>query len=238
MAGAPARYLVDGFVQDRTRGDLPWGTFVVNVTGSLLLGVVTGLALGGHLGDLGKDMAGTGFCGAFTTCSTFTFELTRLAEEGRWAEAGRIDHANHNSDPGGMIWDWMAADETLRLVKDFADRDGETLVIFAPDHDTGGSVVYGYGPWYQNSNAAFDTLGQRPGPMAATLHGLFFGRIAPPARLRRLIEAPALVIGHSNDPVHAHADAEMLAIPCPERFGVACAEKQPADSLNPHSPSP
>lgn len=76
-------------------------------------------------------------------------------------EAGRIDHANHNSDPGGMIWDWMAADETLRLIKEFADRDGETLVIFAPDHDTGGSVVYGYGAWYQGSNPAFDTLGQR-----------------------------------------------------------------------------
>lgn len=93
-AGAPARYLLDGFVQDRTRGELPWGTFVVNVTGSFLLGVVTGLALGGHLGDLGKDMAGTGFCGAFTTFSTFTFELTRLAEEGRWAEAGRVAGAS------------------------------------------------------------------------------------------------------------------------------------------------
>ena len=62
------------------------------------------------------------------------------------------------------------------------------------------------------AGVVLDTLGQRPGPMAATLHGLFFGRIAPPARLRRQIEAPALVIGHSNDPVHAHADAEMLAL--------------------------
>jgi CrcB protein len=88
--GAPARYLLDGYVQDRTRGDLPWGTFVVNVTGSLVLGVVTGLALGGHLGDLGKDVAGTGLCGAFTTFSTFTLEATRLAEEGRWAEAGWV----------------------------------------------------------------------------------------------------------------------------------------------------
>ena len=87
--GAPARYLLDGFVQDRSRGALPWGTFVVNVVGAFVLGLVTGLALGGHLGDVGKQMAGTGFCGAFTTFSTFTFETTRLAEEGAWGEAAK-----------------------------------------------------------------------------------------------------------------------------------------------------
>ena len=41
--GAPTRYLVDGAVQDRIGGTFPWGTFVVNVTGSLVLGIVTGL---------------------------------------------------------------------------------------------------------------------------------------------------------------------------------------------------
>ena len=43
------------------------------------------------------------------------------------------------------------------------------------------------------------------------MHGIFFGRVAPPSRLRRLIEAPALVIGHPGDPIHLAADAEMLA---------------------------
>lgn len=56
-----------------------------------------------------------------------------------------------------------------------------------------------------------DTLGQRPGPMAAVVHGIFFGRVAPPSRLRRQIEAPALVVGHPGDPIHLSADAEMLA---------------------------
>lgn len=87
--GAPARYLLDGFVQDHTEGAFPWGTFAVNMSGSLLLGFITGLALGGHLGDLGRSVAGTGFCGAFTTFSAFTFETTRLAEEGAWNEAAK-----------------------------------------------------------------------------------------------------------------------------------------------------
>ena len=43
--GAPARYLVDGFVQARSSGERPFGTFVVNVTGSFVLGFLTGLAL-------------------------------------------------------------------------------------------------------------------------------------------------------------------------------------------------
>jgi pimeloyl-ACP methyl ester carboxylesterase len=56
-----------------------------------------------------------------------------------------------------------------------------------------------------------DTLDQRPAAMAATVHGLFFGRVAPSSSLRRAIEAPALVVGHTRDPIHPFADARMLA---------------------------
>jgi pimeloyl-ACP methyl ester carboxylesterase len=56
-----------------------------------------------------------------------------------------------------------------------------------------------------------DTLDQRPGPMAATIHGLFFGRVAPPSRLRRTLPHPALVVGHPRDPIHVAADARMVA---------------------------
>ena len=56
-----------------------------------------------------------------------------------------------------------------------------------------------------------DTLNQRPAPMAAVIHGIFFGRVAPGRRLRRLIQAPALVVGHPRDPIHPSADAAMLA---------------------------
>ena len=71
--GAPARYLVDGAVQGRTSGPFPWGTLVVNVTGSLVLGIVTGLTLYHGLGDVPRVAVGAGFCGAYTTFSTYSY---------------------------------------------------------------------------------------------------------------------------------------------------------------------
>src|SRR5690349_12032330 len=51
-----------------------------------------------------------------------------------------------------------------------------------------------------------DTLDQRPGPMGAVVHGLFFGRVAPSSKRRRAITTPALVVGHPADPIHPAAD--------------------------------
>jgi CrcB protein len=87
--GAPARYLLDGWVQDRTSGAFPWGTFTVNVSGCLLLGVLTGLGLYHELDATTRTVIGTGGLGAYTTFSTFTFETIRLAEEGALDEAFR-----------------------------------------------------------------------------------------------------------------------------------------------------
>ena len=85
--GAPSRYLLDGFVQDHTAGAFPWGTFVINMTGSLLLGLITGAALYHAFPNTPKIVLGTGFCGAYTTFSTWTFETIRLLEEGAVQEA-------------------------------------------------------------------------------------------------------------------------------------------------------
>jgi CrcB protein len=85
--GAPARYLLDGWVQDHTSGAFPWGTFVVNISGCLVLGIITGLALYHGLPATTKTIIGTGGLGAYTTFSTFTFETVRLAEEGALDEA-------------------------------------------------------------------------------------------------------------------------------------------------------
>lgn len=56
-----------------------------------------------------------------------------------------------------------------------------------------------------------DTCNQRPESVAAVVHGVFFGRVAPSSRERRSITAPALVVGHARDPIHPAADAAMLA---------------------------
>lgn len=61
------------------------------------------------------------------------------------------------------------------------------------------------------AGVVLDTLNQRPAPMAAAIHGIFFGRIAPPTGVRRTLRQPAMVVGHPRDPVHPWADAAMLA---------------------------
>lgn len=86
--GAPSRLLLDRAVNGRIESDLPWGTFLVNVSGSFLLGLLSGLTLAHHLSPVAKALFGTGFCGAFTTFSTFTFETARLVEDDRILEAG------------------------------------------------------------------------------------------------------------------------------------------------------
>ncbi|HET7689729.1 MAG TPA: alpha/beta hydrolase [Nocardioidaceae bacterium] len=61
------------------------------------------------------------------------------------------------------------------------------------------------------AGVVLDTLNQRPRSMAAALHGVFFGRIAPPSRVRAAIDVPALVVGHRRDPLHSVHDARMAA---------------------------
>jgi CrcB protein len=87
--GAPARYLADLAVRGRTHGVFPWGTVVVNVTGSFVLGVLTGLGLYHSLPASARVVLGAGFCGAYTTFSTFSFETVRLVEAGEVGAAAR-----------------------------------------------------------------------------------------------------------------------------------------------------
>jgi len=86
--GAPARYLLDKAVSSRVRTSFPLGTFAINVAGSLLLGLLTGLALRGALPAESTAFVATGFCGAFTTFSTWTFETVELFEQGAYLQAG------------------------------------------------------------------------------------------------------------------------------------------------------
>ncbi|MDO8212034.1 fluoride efflux transporter CrcB [Conexibacter sp. CPCC 206217] len=83
--GALARFAVDSLVSTRIAGRLPWGTFVVNVGGALVLGLLVGAAVGGDA----YVLAGTATIGSYTTFSTWMLETFLLAEDGqlRWAAA-------------------------------------------------------------------------------------------------------------------------------------------------------
>ena len=65
-------------------------------------------------------------------------------------------------------------------------------------------------------DVVLDTLRQEPGPSAAVLHGLFFGRTAPPQSERQTFDVPTLVIGHPRDPIHPFSDADALARELPQ----------------------
>lgn len=80
--GAPVRYLADLAVQSRHDSVFPWGTFTVNVVGSLVLGAVAAAVFTAGAPSWVLTLVGTGFCGALTTFSTFGFETVRLLEEG------------------------------------------------------------------------------------------------------------------------------------------------------------
>jgi len=83
-AGSVLRFLVDRAVASRSGRDFPFGTLVINLSGALILGFLTGLALS-------KDqalLAGTAAVGSYTTFSTWMFETERLAEDRELGRAG------------------------------------------------------------------------------------------------------------------------------------------------------
>ena len=88
MIGAPARYLTDRMVQARHDSVFPWGTFAVNMAGSLILGFLLGAER--HLGlpSVIFALLGSGFCGGLTTFATLGYETVRLLEDGAVGEAG------------------------------------------------------------------------------------------------------------------------------------------------------
>lgn len=84
--GAATRYVADSLIRSRWAIDFPVGTLVINVTGSLILGLLTGLVIAhGASRDL-RAIAGAGFCGGYTTFSAASLETVRLAQQRRWIE--------------------------------------------------------------------------------------------------------------------------------------------------------
>lgn len=85
--GAVLRLVLDGLIRDRMRSVIPVATLIINVTGSLLLGLLAGLTLGQLLPKPYEIVAGTGFLGGYTTFSTASYETVRLLEERRYGAA-------------------------------------------------------------------------------------------------------------------------------------------------------
>jgi CrcB protein len=86
--GGVSRYLVGGLTQRLAGGTFPTGTLLINVTGSFLLGLI--LRYGVETSTLSPEIRAfltVGFCGGYTTFSTFSYETVALAEDGDWTRA-------------------------------------------------------------------------------------------------------------------------------------------------------
>ncbi len=108
-SGAVARYALDSYISRRWPAPLPMGTVVVNVTGSFILGLLTGWALATDSGDV-LTVLGVGFLGGYTTFSTASVEAMRLMRSGRGV--GAAVHAVGMLVLGlgaAMIGLWLAA---------------------------------------------------------------------------------------------------------------------------------
>jgi CrcB protein len=85
--GALARFGVHGLVSSRRASRFPYGTVVVNITGSFALGLVVGLVTYQGLDADVRTVVGTGFIGAYTTFSSFSYDTFGLFEEGATSAA-------------------------------------------------------------------------------------------------------------------------------------------------------
>lgn len=86
--GALARFGLTGWVQDATSSTFPWGTLVVNVVGSFLLGLAAAWLESAATSVEVRRFATIGLLGAITTFSTFSYEAAALLRDGEWGPAG------------------------------------------------------------------------------------------------------------------------------------------------------
>jgi len=87
VLGANTRYLLGGWIGEQASSSFPWGTFVINVTGSLAIGLVLGLAADRVMPWWWRPGVAIGFLGAYTTFSTFSYETLNLLQEGSYVAA-------------------------------------------------------------------------------------------------------------------------------------------------------
>lgn len=115
-AGGVLRYLLGGWIQQRAGTTFPIQTLLINVTGSLLLGFLQRYALdSAAISPEVRTMLTIGFCGGYTTFSTFSFETVRMLEDGDWKWAALYISLSVMLSVGAAVLGIAAAKELLAL---------------------------------------------------------------------------------------------------------------------------
>ena len=114
--GGVARYALTGFLQQRAGPAFPVATLVINITGSLLLGFLMRYALAsGSVSPEVRALLTTGFCGGYTTFSTFSYETILLLEDGEYRRAGLYILLSVALALAGTIAGMKGADRVLAI---------------------------------------------------------------------------------------------------------------------------
>lgn len=112
--GGVVRYLLGGWIQERAGTTFPIQTLLINVTGSLLLGFLQRYALeSAAISPEVRTMLTIGFCGGYTTFSTFSFETVRMLEDGDWKRAALYMSLSVVLSVGAAVVGIAAAKELL-----------------------------------------------------------------------------------------------------------------------------
>jgi CrcB protein len=114
--GGVARYLLGGWIQQRTGSTFPIQTLLINITGSFLLGFLQHYALETTaISPEVRTMLTIGFCGGYTTFSTFSFETVRMLEDGDWRRAALYISMSVALTIGAAVLGIVAARELIAL---------------------------------------------------------------------------------------------------------------------------
>ena len=115
-AGGVSRYYLAGFIQQRAGSVFPLGTLVINITGSFLLGFIMRYALQTEvISAATRALLTTGFCGGYTTFSTFTYETALMMDDGEYSRAALYIGLSVVIGILGMYLGFAAANRLLAL---------------------------------------------------------------------------------------------------------------------------
>ncbi len=114
--GGVARFALGGFIQQRAGPGFPVGTLIINITGSFLLGMLMRYSLqSDFVSPEVRIMLTTGFCGGYTTFSTFAYETAGLMEDGAYGRAALYVTASVVAGVLGMFLGFAVANQLIAV---------------------------------------------------------------------------------------------------------------------------